>query len=64
VRFAARSYIVGAYGEIPFEIKLSAFLSAQLFFRKTAYMKTALEVRAVAGGHVHKKVTPLVVGEW
>jgi len=64
VRFTARSYIVGAYAEIPFEIKLSAFLAAQLFFRKTPYMKTSLEVRAVADGHMYKKVTPLVVGEW
>jgi len=64
VRFAARSYIVGAYAEIPFEIKLSAFLSAQLFFRKTPYMKTVVEVKAVADGQVHKKTTPLVIGEW
>ena len=64
VRFTARSYIVGAYGEIPFEIKLSAFLAAQLFFRKTPYMKTALEVKAVDSGRVYKKILPVVVGEW
>lgn len=64
IRFTARSYIVGAYAEIPFEIKLSAFLSAQLFFRKTPYMKTSVEVKAIYGGQVYKKVIPLVVGEW
>ena len=64
VRFTARSYIVGKYAEIPFQIKLSAFLSAQLFFRKTPYMETVLEVKAIADGQVYKKIIPLVVGEW
>jgi len=64
VRFSARSYIVGAYTEIPFTIKLSAFLSAQLFFRKTPYMKTTVETRATIDGHMHKEIIPLIVGEW
>jgi len=64
VRFAARSYIVGAYSEIPFDIKLSAFLTAQLFFRKLPYMKTVLEVRAILPGQIYKKNIPLTVGEW
>jgi len=64
VRFSARSYIVGEYAEIPFTIRLSAFLSAQLFFRKTPYMKTILETRATIDGHMHKEIIPLTVGEW
>jgi len=64
VRFSARSYIVGAYSEIPFDIKLSAFLAAQLFFRKLPYMKTELEVRVVLPGQMYKKNIPLTVGEW
>jgi len=64
VRFSARSYLVGAYGEIPFEIKLSAFLSAQLFFRKLPFMKTSIEVKTTAPGLTYKKSIPLTVGEW
>ena len=64
VRFSARSYLVGEYGKIPFEIKLSAFLSAQRFFRKFPYMKTAVEIKATAPGQAYKKRIPLVVGEW
>jgi len=64
VRFSARSYLVGEYGEIPFDIKLSAFLSAQLFFRKLPYMKTVIEVRANVQGKAYKKLLPVVVGQW
>jgi len=64
VRFSARSYLVGAYGEIPFEIKLSAFLSAQLFFRKLPFMKASIEVKTTAPGRSYKKSVPLTVGEW
>jgi len=64
VRFSARSYIIGAYAEIPFTIRLSKFLSAQLFFRKTPYMKTIVETRVVIDGQMHKKNIPLIVGEW
>jgi len=64
VRFSARSYVVGAYGEIPFDIKLSAFLSAQMLFRKMPYMKTDIEIKAAAPGQVRKKLIPLIIGEW
>jgi len=64
VRFSARSYLIGAYGEIPFNIKLSAFLSAQLFFRKLPYMKTAIEVRANVQGKAYRKLLPIIVGQW
>jgi len=64
VRFSARSYVIGTYGEIPFDIKLSAFLSAQMLFRKVPYMKTEIEVKAAAPGQVRKKLIPLIVGEW
>jgi len=64
VRFSARSYLVGEYGEIPFDIKLSAFLSAQLFFRKLPYMKTTVEIKATTPGKLFKKKLPIIVGEW
>jgi len=64
VRFSAKSYLVGEYGEIPFDVKPSAFLSAQLFFRKLPYMKTAIEIKAMAPGLMHNKQIPLIVGEW
>ena len=64
VRFSARSYLVGTYGEIPFNIKLSAFLSAQLFFRKLPYMKTEIEVRANVQGKAYRKLLPIIVGQW
>jgi len=64
VRFSARSYLVGAYGQIPFNIKLSAFLSTQLFFRKLPYMKTNIEVRANVQGQAYRKLLPIIVGQW
>jgi len=64
VRFSARSYLVGSYGEIPFKIKLSAFLNAQLFFRKQPYMKTSIEVKVTMQGQIYKKNLPLIIGEW
>ena len=64
VRFSARSYLIGAIGEIPFNIKLSAFLSAQLFFRKLPYMKTAIEIKATSPGKVFAKNLPIIAGEW
>ena len=64
IRFFARSYAVGEYGEIPFDVKLSAFMSAQLFFRKTPYMETVIEIKASVPGQVFKKTLPLIVGEW
>jgi len=64
VRFSAKSYLVGANGQVPFGIKLSPFLSAQLFFRKLPYMKTELEIKATVPGAVYVKKLPVVVGEW
>ena len=64
IRFTARSFAVGAYGEIPFEVKLSAFMSAQLFFRKLPYMNTVIEIKAKIPGQEYKKNLPITVGEW
>jgi len=63
VRFSARSYLVSSSGEIPFGIKLSAFLSTQLFFRKLPYMQTYIEIKATAPGHVYRTHIPIIVGE-
>ncbi|MCL1884844.1 MAG: DUF5717 family protein [Defluviitaleaceae bacterium] len=64
IRFSARSFPIGARGEIPFEIKLSAFMNAQMLFRKLPYMKTVIELIAKTPGKEYKKTLPIVVGEW
>ncbi|MCL2840543.1 MAG: DUF5717 family protein [Defluviitaleaceae bacterium] len=64
IRFTARSFVVGAVGEIPFDVKLSAFMSAQLFFRKLPYMKTSIEIKAKIPAQEFKKNLPIIVGEW
>ena len=64
VRFAEQSHTIGARGEIPFEIKLSAFMSAQMLFRKVPYMNTVIEIKTQVAGREYKKVLPITVGEW
>lgn len=68
LRLGARSYIVsplaGEPFQIPFEIKLSAFLNAQVFFRKTPLMKSTIEIKVTAPGHVYRKNLALTVGDW
>ncbi|MCL2286141.1 MAG: DUF5717 family protein [Firmicutes bacterium] len=64
IRFSARSYLIGASGEIPFNVKLSALLNAQLFFRKQPYMKTVIEVKSTMPGQVYNRQLPIIVGEW
>ena len=64
VRFEARRYVVGAFYEVPFDIKLSAFMNAGRLLRKTPYMRTHIEVKATWPGHVYKQRLPLTVGEW
>jgi len=60
VRFAATTYKIPARGEIPFDIKLSAFTNAQMFFRKLPFMKANIEIKCGD----FKKILPLTVGEW
>lgn len=64
IRFSARSYPIGARGEIPFEVKLSAFMNAQVLFRKLPYMRTTIETKAKIPGQEFKKTFPIVVGDW
>ncbi|MCL2188879.1 MAG: DUF5717 family protein [Defluviitaleaceae bacterium] len=64
VRFAARTYSAGKYYEIPFTIKLSAFMNAGRLFRKTPYMRTSIEIKGASPGKVYKIRLPIVVGEW
>lgn len=64
IHFSARAYPVENYGEIPFEVKLSTFMSAQLFFRKLPYMETEIEIKATVPGAAYKKRLPIIVGEW
>jgi hypothetical protein len=64
VRFAARTYSAGAYCEIPFSVKLSAFMNAGRFFRKTPFMRTFIEVKAKRPGEEYRVKLPVMVGEW
>ncbi|MCL1787458.1 MAG: DUF5717 family protein [Defluviitaleaceae bacterium] len=64
IRFAARSYLVGDYGNIPFDVKLPALVSAGRLFKKVPYMKTAIEVRTIVDGQPIRKTLPVVVGQW
>jgi len=60
VRFPATTFKIPARGEIPFEIKLSAFTNAQIFFRKLPFMKANIEIKSGD----FKKILPITVGEW
>ncbi|MCL2455930.1 MAG: DUF5717 family protein [Defluviitaleaceae bacterium] len=64
IRFSARSYPVGARGEISFDVKLSTFLNAQMLFRKLPYMRTIIELKAKIPGQEIKKTLPIIIGEW
>jgi hypothetical protein len=64
IRFGARSYVAGAYYEIPFTVRLSAFMNAGRIFRKTPYMTTFIEVKGSSPGQVYKLRLPVTVGEW
>ncbi|MCL2373035.1 MAG: DUF5717 family protein [Defluviitaleaceae bacterium] len=63
IRFTAKGYLIEAYGEIPFEVSLSAFTRAQQFFLKQPYMHAEIEVEAESGVAFKKKL-PLTVGRW
>ncbi|MCL2355980.1 MAG: DUF5717 family protein [Defluviitaleaceae bacterium] len=60
IRFAAGAYTIPARGEIHFEIKLSAFTNAQMFFRKLPFMKANIEIKSDR----FKKILPITIGEW
>ena len=60
IRFEQTSFSVGARAELPFEVKLSRFMNAQMLFRKLPYMKTVIEVRTSGA----KKTLPIIVGDW
>lgn len=64
IRFTARSYMAGAYYEIPFTVKLSAFMNAGRLFRKTPFMRTNIELKGASPGKVFKFALPIEVGEW
>ena len=64
IRFGAKRFVVADYEEIPFDIKLTAFLGAQIYFRKIAYLRAAIEVKFSLPGETHKKILPLIVGGW
>ena len=64
IRFGAKRYVVAEYEEIPFDVKLTAFLGAQVYFRKIAYLKASIEVKISLPGVTHKKILPIIVGGW
>ena len=62
IRFGAKKFVVDEYAEIPFEVKLSAFLNAQIYFRKIAFLKAVIEIKYGLPGAIQKKSLPVVVG--
>ena len=64
IRFQSHNRNFGARGEIPFDVKLSTFMNAQMLFRKLPFMQTVIEVKAQIPGREIKKTLPIIVGEW
>jgi len=64
VKFEGREYRVLGREEIRFNIKPSAFQSAQMMFRKQPSLSAEIEVRAFYNGTVIKRVLPITAGEW
>ncbi|MCL2707632.1 MAG: DUF5717 family protein [Defluviitaleaceae bacterium] len=64
VKFAAKQYIVEERSGIPFEIRLGAFMAAQVVFRKIPYLKTTIELKAYWKKSAVKRNVPLTVGKW
>jgi hypothetical protein len=64
IRFEARRYMVGERYEIPFTVKLSAFISAQLLFRKLPFLRTTIEVKAIYREQLLKRQLDIIVGKW
>jgi len=64
VRFYAQSHMVGTVHSIPFEIRPSAFASAQRLFRRLPYVSTHIDVRIVSLGQVFHERLHLNIGEW
>jgi hypothetical protein len=63
VRFKAKKFPVGEAYEIPFDIKLSAFMSAQLLFRKLPFLRSVIEVKVLYRDQLIKKQLDLMVGK-
>jgi hypothetical protein len=63
VRFAAKKFPVGERCEIPFDIKLSTFMSAQLLFRKLPFMRTGIEVKMIYRDRLIKRNLEFVIGK-
>ena len=64
VRFYAQSHMVGPVHAIPFEIRPTAFASAQRLFRRLPYVSTYIDIRLQSMGRVVHKRLLLNIGEW
>jgi len=68
VRFFTNMHIIAAHYDgpysIPFEIRPSAFSSAQRLFRRLPYIPTFVDVRAYSTGFMNQKRLYLSIGEW
>jgi hypothetical protein len=64
IHFPARKHVAGARYEIPFTVKLTTLMSAQLLFRKTPFMRTVIEAKTVCHGRPIRLRLPIIVGEW
>lgn len=64
IRFAAKRFVVGEYEEIPFDVRLTGLMNAQVYLRKIAYLRTSIEVKFVLPGRAHKASLGVAVGGW
>ncbi len=64
VKFKARRFFVGAYGQIPFDIKITALQHAQFVLKKQPCVNTEIYIRAVYGSSVVTRTLRVTVCEF
>ena len=64
VRFDNKKVYIEEHGSIPFIIKLSKFMAAQLKIKKQAVIKSSIEIKTHIGDKLHKSELAIMVGEW
>lgn len=62
IRFEGEKYLIGKYTEIVFEIKLSAFLKAQIDFTKKPYIETDILIRSNLEDSIFKEKKTIFIG--
>ena len=63
LKFEGKRYLVSAYAEIPFSIKLGGLQGAQMALKKQPVLETQVSVRATIGHKRYEKRLRLTVGD-